>query len=50
METKRVKIHLKDGSVIDGVERHWDCGIVDWADLRANVIDEDNISEVQDAG
>ena len=49
METTRIKIHLEDGSVIDGVERHWIEGAVDWADLCGNVIDEDKIKEVRDA-
>ena len=50
METKRVKITIGDGSVIDGVERHWIGGTVDWADLCGNVIDEDKIKEVKYAG
>ena len=49
METKRVKITMVDGSVIDGVERHWIGGVVDLADLCGNVIDEGKIKEVRDA-
>jgi len=50
METTRIKIHLVDGYVIYGVERLWDDGHVDWADLCGNVIDEDKIKEVKYAG
>ena len=50
METTRIKIHLIDGSVIDGVERFWNDGHVDIVDMCGNLIDKSKIKEVRDAG
>lgn len=49
MTTKRVTITKTDGDVIDGVRRHWPDHI-DYADMCGNVIPEDEIKEVCDAG
>ena len=49
MKTTRVTITKTDGSSVDGVRRHRD-NHVDYADLCGNVIPEDEIKEVNDAG
>lgn len=49
MTTTPVTLYLTDGRIIDGVNRHY-CGHIDHADLCGNVIPEDMIAEVRDAG
>ena len=49
MKTTRVTITKTDGSTVDGVRRHRGSH-VDYADLCGNVIPEDEIKEVCDAG
>jgi hypothetical protein len=49
MKTERVTIYTTDGQIIDGVKRHWP-DHVDHADMCGNIIHEETIAEVRDAG
>lgn len=49
MKTTRVTLYLADGRIIDGVKRLWP-DHVDHADLCGNIIPEETIAEVRDAG
>lgn len=47
MKTKRVKLTLKNGEVIEGVEHTWENGETEYRDMCSNRINKDDVAGVE---